>query len=71
MDKQKLGSIFPNFYFSTKADEIVNVFSISTGDPSDRIKAYNLLVQIDPANINKYETLNQAIAPLNQGLKNN
>nr|WP_294875781.1 DUF4835 family protein [uncultured Pedobacter sp.] len=71
MDKQKLGSIFPNFYFSTKADEVVNVFSIPTGDPSDRIKAYNLLVQIDPANINKYETLNQAIAPLNQGLKNN
>ena len=71
MDKQKLGSIFPNFYFSTKADEVVNVFSIPTGDASDRIKAYNLLVQIDPANINKYETLNQAIAPLNQGLKNN
>lgn len=71
MDKQKLGSIFPNFYFSTKADEVVNVFSIPTGDPTDRIKAYNLLVQIDPANINKYETLNQAVAPLNQGLKKN
>ena len=71
MDKQKLGSIFPNFYFSTKADEVVNVFSIPTGDPSDRIKAYNLLVQIDPANINKYETLNQAIPTLNQGLKKN
>jgi len=71
MDKQKLGSIFPNFYFSTKADEVVNVFSIPTGDPTDRIKAYNLLVQIDPANINKYETLNQASTPLNQEIKNN
>jgi hypothetical protein len=68
MDKQKLGSIFPNFYFATKADEVVNVFSIPTGDPSDRIKAYNLLVEIDPANINKYEALNQAGNPLQQGI---
>lgn len=71
MDKQKIGSIFPNFYFATKADEVVNVFSIPTGDPSDSIKAYNLLVEIDPANINKYETLKQAIPSINQGLKNN
>jgi len=63
MDKQKLGAIFPNYYFATKADEVVNVFSIPTGDPSDRIKAYNMLVEIDPANINKYEVLNQAPSP--------
>lgn len=60
MDKQKVGAIFPNFYFASKADEIVNVFSIPTGDPADRIKAYNLLVETDPANINKYEVLKQA-----------
>ncbi|HKG08462.1 MAG TPA: DUF4835 family protein [Pedobacter sp.] len=77
MDKQKLGSIFPNFYFASKADEVVNVFSISTGDPSDRIKAYNLLVEIDPANINRYEALNQTANPVipgnnnQQGLNNN
>jgi len=59
MDKQKLGAIFPNYYFAAKADEIVNVFSMPTGDPSDRIKAYNLLVEIDPANISKYESLKQ------------
>jgi hypothetical protein len=70
MDKQKLGSIFPNFYFASKADEVVNVFSISTGDPSDRIKAYNLLAEVDPANINKYEGLKQASAPLNEAVKN-
>ncbi|RZK26769.1 MAG: DUF4835 family protein [Flavobacterium sp.] len=71
MDKQKLGSIFPNFYFASKADEVVNVFSIPTGDPSDRLKAYNLLVEVDPANINKYEGLKQASAPLNEMLKRN
>lgn len=71
MDKQKLGSIFPNFYFASKADEVVNVFSIATGDPSDRIKAYNLLVEIDPANINKYEVLNQSNNPAIPGNNNN
>lgn len=62
MDRQKLGSIFPNVYFSTKADEIVNVLSI--GNPQDRMKAYNLLKEIDPANLNKYEGLK----PPKQGL---
>jgi hypothetical protein len=71
MDKQKLGSIFPNFYFASKADEVVNVFSIPTGDPTDRIKAYNLLVEVDPANINKYEGLKQATTTLNETLKTN
>jgi hypothetical protein len=71
MDKQKLGSIFPNFYFASKADEVVNVFSIPTGDPTDKIKAYNLLVEADPANINKYESLMQASTPLNEALKRN
>lgn len=62
MDRQKLGSIFPNIYFATKADEIVNLLSI--GNPQERLKAYNLLVDIDPANINKYESLK----PAKQGL---
>ena len=55
MDKQKLGSIFPNAYFSSKAEEITNVLSLA--DPLDKIKAYNLLSEIDPANMNKYEGL--------------
>ncbi len=55
MDKQKLGSIFPNVYFSSKADEIVNVLSL--GNASEKIKAYNYLSAIDPANISKYEGL--------------
>jgi hypothetical protein len=55
MDKQKLGSIFPNVYFASKADELVSVMSLAT--PQDKIKAYNLLIDIDPANISKYESL--------------
>lgn len=56
MDKQKLGSIFPNMYLATKADELVNVIS-TLPDPQDKLKAYNLLSEVDPANLNKYEAL--------------
>ncbi|WGQ08626.1 DUF4835 family protein [Pedobacter gandavensis] len=62
MDRQKIGSIFPNVYFSTKADELVNVLSL--GNPQERIAAYQLLSEIDPANLNKYEGLK----PAKQGL---
>ncbi|MEE1945406.1 DUF4835 family protein [Pedobacter sp. KR3-3] len=55
MDKQKLGSIFPNVYFASKAEEITNVLSNCL--PQDKIRAYNLLSDIDPANIGKYEVL--------------
>jgi len=55
MDKQKLGSIFPNIYFAAKADEAVNVLSL--GDAADKVKAYNSLSLIDPASISKYEGL--------------
>jgi len=56
MDRLKLNSFFPNVYFSSKADEISNVLR-TISDPGERIKAYNLLSDIDPANINKYEGL--------------
>jgi hypothetical protein len=55
MDKQKLGSIFPNVYFSTKAEEIANI--ISMGSTQDKTQGYALLSDIDPANINKYDIL--------------
>jgi hypothetical protein len=59
MDKQKLGSIFPNIYFSAKADEIVDVLSL--GEIPDRLNAYTYLTAIDPANISKYEGLKKAL----------
>lgn len=55
MDKQKLGSIFPNVYFATKAEEMVNILSLGTAQ--DKKQAYDLLDDIDPANISKYEAL--------------
>ncbi|SDH67941.1 protein of unknown function [Pedobacter terrae] len=55
MDKQKLGSIFPNVYFAAKAEEVTNVLSKLNGQ--ERMKAYNMLAEIDPANIGKYEGL--------------
>lgn len=55
MDKQKLGSIFPNVYFATKAEEMVNVLAL--GSPQEKKQAYDLLDGIDPANISKYELL--------------
>lgn len=59
MDKQKLGSIFPNVYLATKAEEMVNI--LATGNTQDKIQAYNLLSEIDPANINKYEILKKGL----------
>lgn len=55
MDKQKLGSIFPNVYFASKAEEVTNV--LSKLNTQERMKAYNMLAEIDPANIGKYEGL--------------
>lgn len=55
MDKQKLGSIFPNVYFAAKAEEVTNVLSKLNGQ--ERMKAYNMLAEIDPANIGKYDGL--------------
>ena len=55
LDKQKLGSIFPNVYFAAKAEEITNVLSLTT--PQEKAKAYNLLTEIDAANTGKYEAL--------------
>jgi len=55
MDKQKLGSLFPNVYFASKAVEIANVLSLA--EVQDKMKAYNFLSEIDPANSSKYEAL--------------
>ncbi|RDC54211.1 DUF4835 family protein [Pedobacter chinensis] len=55
MDKQKLGSIFPNVYFASKAEEVTNV--LSKLNTQERMRAYNMLAEIDPANIGKYEGL--------------
>ena len=55
MDSQKFGSIFPNVFLASKAEEITQV--LSKLNPQERLKAYNLLSEIDPANVGKYELL--------------
>jgi hypothetical protein len=57
VDKQKFGSYLPNVLFGTKASEIVNVFS--TFPAPVKTKAYDILAEIDPANISRYEALRQ------------
>lgn len=56
LDRIKQNSFFPNVYFASKADEVTNVLALMP-DAGDKVKAYNLLSQIDPANIGKYDGL--------------
>ena len=55
IDKQKQGSMLPQLFFTAKADELVKI--LSTVSPQERIRAYNFLSEIDPANISKYDAL--------------
>ena len=55
IDKQKQGSMLPNLFFTAKADELVKI--LSTASPQERMRAYNFLAEIDPANISKYDVL--------------
>jgi hypothetical protein len=58
IDKQKQGSMLPQLFFTAKADELVRILSNSS--PQERARAYNLLAEIDPANISKYDALKKA-----------
>jgi hypothetical protein len=55
IDKQKQGSMLNQVFFTAKADELVNI--IGQGDPQEKIVAYNVLAEIDPSNIGKYQAL--------------
>ena len=55
IDKQKQGSVLPQLFFTAKADELVKI--LSNASPQERIRAYNFLAEIDPANISKYDAL--------------
>lgn len=55
IDKQKQGSILNQIFFTAKADEIINI--LGAAEPQEKIKAYNALSVIDPANSLKYEVL--------------
>jgi hypothetical protein len=55
IDKQKQGSVLYQIFFTAKSDEIINI--LSSADPQDKLKAFNVLSEIDPANSLKYEAL--------------
>jgi hypothetical protein len=55
VDRQNLGAILPQLFFSAKSDELVSIYS--AGDPQEKTAAYNILNAIDPSNGNKYQAL--------------
>jgi len=55
LDRQKPGSLFPNIYFSAKAEEMTRLLAMV--NTQDRVKAYNILAEIDHANLSKYNSL--------------
>lgn len=55
IDRQSLGAMLPQLFFTAKSDEFVSVFSIA--DPQTKMKAYNILNGVDPSNGNKYQAL--------------
>ncbi|MDB5116867.1 MAG: hypothetical protein JWQ79_2359 [Mucilaginibacter sp.] len=55
IDRQRVGSMFPLIFYTTKSDELVSIYT--KADNQERLQAMNLLIQLDPANGNKYQTL--------------
>lgn len=51
----KPNSMILQLFFDAKADEIMNIFSNSFGD--ERKRVYNILAEVNPANISKYKRL--------------
>lgn len=55
VDRKRLGSYFPLAFFTAKDDELVSIFSNAPNQ--EKMQAMNILLLIDPANGNKYQTL--------------
>lgn len=55
IDRQGVGAMLPQLFFTAKSDEFVAI--LSTADPQTRIRAYNILNAADPSNGNKYQVL--------------
>ncbi|RZK50527.1 MAG: DUF4835 family protein [Pedobacter sp.] len=52
LDKQKIGSYFPNVYFAAKAEEVSNLLQLLPA--AEKLNGIAILSSLDPANINKY-----------------
>lgn len=55
LDQLKQGAMLTQLFFTAKSDELVNL--LQTAEGSDKAKAYQILVILDPTNSNKYEAL--------------
>lgn len=55
INRQRVGSMFPLVFYTAKSDELVSLYG--KADPQERVQAMNILLQADPANGNKYQTL--------------
>ncbi|MEN0056127.1 MAG: DUF4835 family protein [Mucilaginibacter sp.] len=55
INRQRVGSMLPLIFYTAKSDELVSLYS--NAEPQERLQAMNILVQADPANGNKYQTL--------------
>jgi hypothetical protein len=55
VDRKRIGSYLPLAFFTAKDDEFVSIFSKAIGP--EKAQAMNTLLQADPSNGNKYETL--------------
>jgi hypothetical protein len=53
--RAKPGSFILKIFFDAKSDELVNIFSESFTDEKKRV--YNILSEVDPANISKYNKI--------------
>ncbi|MCJ8210664.1 DUF4835 family protein [Mucilaginibacter sp. RS28] len=55
LDRLRIGATLPTLFFTSKEDELIGIFS---GAPTqEKLNAYNILVQADPANGPKYQVL--------------
>lgn len=55
VDRSYTGNVLTQVLFAAKANEIVGVFSSMPAN--EKVKLYNQLVELDPANTSKYEAL--------------
>ncbi len=55
INQLKPSAVLTNTFFDTKSNELVNLFS--DANPQDKVKAFNLLVELDPTQTEKYRKL--------------
>jgi len=55
--EDKPGSFLMQVFFTAKVDEIVNIFSSTTINATDKVKVANICKEIDPNNASKYNQI--------------